>query len=254
MESKSSEKFNQLLERAKADNNIVGLFLVGSRGKGFENEHSDYDVKIITNDEITEAYKKELATLKSEDIDLVVKSLSDLKSYAEWGSLSAWDRYTFSHVKTLVDKTGEIQKLIDRKGIIPEKEKHEFIYEALDGYINHVFRSVKCFRNQNITGARIEASASIPYLLDVVFAVEGRLKPFYGYLEKELNSYPLEKLPWKNAEFIQKILLIISSANLITQQEMLKTVEVLLRKEGFGKVFDDYEGKDKWTINYRSQQ
>jgi len=58
MESKSSEKFNQLLERAKADNNIVGLFLVGSRGKGFENEHSDYDVKIITNDEITEAYKK----------------------------------------------------------------------------------------------------------------------------------------------------------------------------------------------------
>lgn len=254
MESKSSEKFNQLLERAKTDDNIIGLFLVGSRGKGFENEHSDYDVKIITNDEVVETYKKELVSLKSEDTDLAVMSLSDLKSYAEWNSPLAWDRYTFSHVKALIDKTDEIQKIIDQKGLIPEQGRRDFICESLDGYINHVFRSIKCFRNQNITGARIEASASIPYLLDVVFALENRPKPFYGYLEKELDLYPLKKMPWENAEFIQKVLLIISSADLATQQEMLKIIEVLLRKEGFGKVFDDYEGKDKWAMNYYSQQ
>jgi len=253
MESKFSEKFNQLLDRAKTDENIIGLFLVGSRGKGFDNEHSDYDIKIITNDEVAETYNKEFAVLKSEDIDLVVMSLSELKSYAEWNTPFAWDRYTFSHVKTLIDKTGEIQKMIDQKGLIPEKERHDFIANALDGYINQVFRSIKCFRNQNTFGARLEASVSIPCLLDLVFALHGRPKPFFGYLEKELNLYPLEKLPWKADEFIQKILLILSSADLATQQEMLKTIEIWLRKEGFKKVFDDWEGKDKWTMNYRPQ-
>ena len=253
MKSKFSEKFNQLLERAKTDDNIIGLFLVGSRGKGFDNEHSDYDIKIITNDEVAETYNKEYAILKSADIDLVVMSLSELKSYAEWNSPFAWDRYTFSHVKTLIDKTGEIQKIIDQKGLIPEKERHDFIANSLDGYINQVFRSIKCFRNQNILGARLEASVSIPCLLDLVFALHSRPKPFFGYLEKELNLYPLEKLPWKADEFIQKILLILSSADLSTQQEMLKTIEIWLREEGFNKVFDDWEGKDKWTMNYRPQ-
>ncbi len=251
MESKFAEKFNQLLERAKTDKNIIGLFFVGSRGKGFANEHSDYDVKIITKDEVAETYNKELMALKSEDIDLVVMSLSELKSYAEWNDPLAWDRYTFLHVKTLIDKTGEIQKIIDQKGLIPEQERQDFITGSLDAYINHVFRSVKCFRDQNIIGARLEASASIPYLLDTVFALPSRPKPFYGYLEKELNLHPLEKLPWKVDEFIQKILLILSSADLATQQEILRAIEVLLRKEGFGKVFNDWESKDKWAINYR---
>ena len=253
MGKKFSEKFNQLLERAKTDDNIIGLLLVGSRGKGFDNEHSDYDIKIITSDKVAETYNKEFAGLKSVDIDLVVMSLTDFKAYAEWNTPFAWDRYAFLHVKALIDKTGEIQKLINEKSVIPEKERHDFIFEAIDGYINHVFRSVKCFRNQNITGARLEASVSIPYLLDVVFALHGRPKPFLGYLEKELASYPLERLPWKANEFIQKILFIISTADLATQQALLKTVEIWSRQEGFNDVFDAWEGKDKWTMTYRPQ-
>lgn len=253
MEIKSSEQFNRLLKRSKTDDNIIGLFLVGSRGKGFDNEHSDYDIKIITSDEVAETYNKEFSILKSVDLDLSVMSLSDFKSYAEWNTPFAWDRYTFSHVKALIDKTGEIQRLIDEKGVIPEKERHDFIFEAIDGYVNHVFRSVKCFRNQNITGARLEASSSIPYLLDVIFALHDRPKPFFGYLEKELASYPLERLPWKANEFIQKILFIISTADLATQQELLKTIEAWSRQEGYNDVFDSWEGKDKWTITYRPQ-
>lgn len=253
METKFSEKFNQLLDRAKIDDNIVGLFLTGSRGKGFENEHSDYDLKIIVRDEVAETYIKEYEKLKSENIDLTVMSLTEFNGYAELNSPFEWDRYTFVGVKALIDRTGEIQKLIDEKGIIPEGRRHDFIAGSLDGYINQVYRSVKCFRNNNVVGASLEAAVSIPSLLDLVFALHGRPRPFYGYLEKELALRPLEKLPWKADEFIQKILLIQSSADLATQQEVLKTIEVLMRKEGFGKVFDDWTGKDKWTMNYRPQ-
>jgi len=245
-----SEKFNQILERAKTDENIIGLFFVGSRGKGFENEYSDYDIAIITKDEAVEKLKTEFPKNKFENIEFIVMSLSEFKDYAEWGSAFAWDRYTFLHVKALVDKTGEVQKLIDEKGLIPEPERHNFIASVLDDYINWVFRAVKCFRNKNILGARLEASASIPSLLDVLFALENRPKPFLGYLEKELKAYPLKKIPWPADEFLKKILLILSTADIKTQQEILKMIEILLRKEGFGKVFDDWKGKDKWAMEY----
>jgi len=180
METKFSEKFNQLLELAKTDDNVVGLFLTGSRGKGFENEHSDYDAKIIVLDDVAETYIKEFEKIKSEEIDPSVMSLSNFKSYAEWNSSFAWDRYTFFGVKALIDKTGEIQKLIDEKGIIPEQERHDFIASSLDGYINQVYRSIKCFRNNNIVGASLEAAVSIPSLLDLVFALDNRHRPFMG--------------------------------------------------------------------------
>ena len=114
MKPKFSEKFNQLLKRAKADSDVIDFFLVGSRGKGFENDKSDYDVIMIAKDEAVKTLKAEFAKQTFEDIDLNVMSLSEFKEYAEWGSLFAWDRYTFSHVKALVDKTGEVQKLIDK--------------------------------------------------------------------------------------------------------------------------------------------
>jgi len=249
MKSKS-EKFNQLLERVKVDVNIIGFFLIGSRGKSFENEHSDYDPIIIVKDDLVKILKDEFMKQKSEDIDLNVMSLSEFKDYAKWGSTFAWDRYAFLHVKAIVDKTGEVQKLIEEKGLIPESERHNFIADSLDGYINQVFRSIKCIRNNNILGARLEASVSIPCLLDLVFALENRPKPFSGYLEKELKVYPLKKLPWPTDEFLQKILFILSTADIKTQQEFLKKIEILLRAEGFGKVFDEWKGKDKWAMTY----
>ena len=85
----------------------------------------------------------------------------------------------------------------------------------------------------------------------MVFALHNRPRPFYGYLEKELKAYPLKKLPWPTDEFLKKILLILSTADLPTQQEILQAMEKLLRREGFGKVFDDWKGKDKWAMTYK---
>lgn len=250
---KSEEQFAQLLEEAKTNPDIVGFFLGGSRGKGFENEQSDYDPRMIVKNEVAKTYHEKYESMVLEEIDLVVMSLSEFRDYALWGTPKAGDRYDFTHVKALVDKTGEVQKLIDDKGSIPDDNRNDFIAQTLDAYINGVYRSVKCFRNHNETGARLEASTSILYLLDLVFALHNRPKPFYGYLERELKAYPLEKLPWSGEEFLEKLLTILSNADPETQQEILKTVEKLFRKEGFGRVFDNWEGKDKWTMTYRLQ-
>ncbi len=46
-----SKEFEEVLERAKNDNRIVGLILTGGRGKGMFTENSDYDIAVITTDE-----------------------------------------------------------------------------------------------------------------------------------------------------------------------------------------------------------
>ena len=214
---KSDEQFAQLLEEAKTNPDIIGFFLGGSRGKGFENEQSDYDPRMIVKNEVAKTYHEKYESMMLEEIDLVVMSLSEFRDYALWGTPEAGDRYDFTHVKALVDKTGEVQKLIDDKGSIPDDNRNDFIAQTLDAYINGVYRSVKCFRNHNETGARLEASTSIPYLLDLVFSLHNRPKPFYGYLERELKAYPLEKLPWSGEEFLKKLLTILSNADPETQ-------------------------------------
>ncbi len=86
----------------------------------------------------------------------------------------------------------------------------------------------------------MEAAKSIYPLLDAIFALELRPRPFDGYLEKELKKYPLKKFAWKTEEFIGKILLIQATADLKTQQEILKNIEKLFRKEGYNKMFDGW--------------
>ncbi|MFA6047290.1 MAG: hypothetical protein WCV59_02400 [Parcubacteria group bacterium] len=242
--------YNQILEEAKNDDNIIGLFLKGSRGKGFENGKSDYDIKIIVKDEVAEEYKTKYSNIDNPDIDLSVQSLSEFREYAEWGTDFAWDRYDFARVKAIIDKTGEIQNLIDSKGTIPEDEWKKFTGERIDDYLNGVFRSVKCIRSGNLLGAHIESASSIPNLIITLFALHKRLAPFYGYLPKELEVAPLEKLPISNKELLDKISKVLKNADLETQQELLKMVEELAIKEGFGKVFDSWKGKDKWAMEF----
>jgi len=249
----TDQQFVGLLKEAKINPDIIGLFLGGSRGKDFQNSHSDYDLYMIVKDKVAKIHQRKYGKIRFKEIDLVVMSLSEFRKYALWGSPEAWNRYDFTHVKALVAKISEIQKLINEKGSIPNDQRHDFIARSLDAYINGVFRSVKCFRNQNETGARMEASASIPYLLDLVFALHNRPRPFYGYLERELKKYPLEKLPWSEKKFSKMILNILSTADLKTQQKILKAVEKIFRKEGHGCVFNGWEGKDKWAKNYRQK-
>lgn len=250
---KSAEQFKKIVQEAKVNPNILGCVLAGSRGKGFENEHSDYDALLIAKNSAAKKLKDKFERVTLADIDLVVVSLTEYRKYAAWGSLEEWDRYDYAHVKVLIDKTGQIKKITDEKGKVPKKDLKKFVALSLDGYINSVFRSVKCIRNKNQVGARLEAASSIPYLLDVVFGLNGRIKPFFGYLEKELQGYPLKKIPWRTNDFIRVVLRILETADLKIQQKLLKDVEKLARKEGFGKVFDEWEGKDKWAMGWKSK-
>ncbi len=239
--------YENIYEDAKKDPNIVGFFLGGSRGKDFQTRFSDYDTYIIVKDSVVKEFKERYPFRKYEGIDLIVFSFSDFKKYAPWGSPDAWDRYSFSHVKTLIDKTGKVQELIDEMAKVPRKYLSKFIGGALDGYINFLYRSLKCIRDGNIEAARLEAALSIPALLDVIFSIHnGRLRPYYKYLKWELEKFPLTKIPLTPKEIVNNLMKILENADYTTQQKFLNITEDALRKEGFGKVFESWGDDFHW--------
>ncbi|KKM89840.1 hypothetical protein LCGC14_1244630 [marine sediment metagenome] len=243
--------FTNIYEEAQSDPNIIGFFLGGSRGKGFQTAYSDYDTYIIVKDSIVKNYKERYPFRKYKGVDLIVFSLSEFKKCVPWGSPEAFGRYSFSHVKALIDKNGKIQELLNEMAKVPEKYLSKFIAESLDAYINFLYRSLKCIRDGDIEAARLEAAISIPYFLDVVFAIHnGRLRPYYKYLKWELETFPLTKIPLDTGEIISMLMIILDSADLKTQQQLLRIIEEILRNEGFGKLFESWGSDFPWMIAF----
>jgi hypothetical protein len=116
--------------------------------------------------------------------------------------------------------------------------------------LNEVYRSLKCFRDGQIAGARLEASESILPLLNTVFAIHGRLRPYYKYYEWELKNYPLNKLSISGAEFTKQILIVLESADIKVQQKLLMEIENITREEGYGDVWDSWGDKIDWMRRF----
>ena len=246
------EIFTQVYEEAKVDPKILGFFLAGSRGKGRPKEHSDYDTYIIVEDDVVQEYKVKYPFRKYEGVDLIVIGFTEFKKMCFWGSGDEFGRYTFTHVKALLDKNGQIQKIIDEKGRIPAEEVSKFIPLAIDAYVNFFYRSLKCIRDGDLPAARLEAAYAIPPFLNVIFAIHGgRLSPYYKYLRWELEEFPLDKFPISPSELIDDLMLILETADCKTQQKLMRVTEDICRKEGYGFQFDTWEGDYVWMMDFR---
>jgi predicted nucleotidyltransferase len=237
----NDEILKDLVESARNDPNVIGFFLSGSRGKNKETKFSDYDIQVIIKNKVAKKYKERYAKKNEPLFDFAVSSISEFRKHAEVGSPSEWARYSYTHIKVIIDKTGEIQRLVNQKGKLPKNLINKYVSGHLDGYINYVYRSLKCFRDKEKVGARLEAARSINYFLNVIFGLEGKVTPYYKYLEWELETYPLKKFPIKSRELIKSLLKIIQNGDLKTQQKLFKLTEKNSRKAGFGHVFDSWD-------------
>lgn len=244
--------FDNVLEESKNDPNILAFWLEGSRGKGIiGHAESDYDCMMIVKDEAIAEYKEYYEKIGNPAFEIGVMTLREFNDFAAWESDMNWHRYNYVWLKTpLVDKTGKMQDILKEKATIPDDKRRQFIAEELDAYINQVYRSLKCFRDGQKVGARLEASESIMPLIKTIFAIHGRLRPYYKYYDWELENHPLSKLSVSGAEFTKQILVILEKADIKTQQMILKEVENITRQEGYGEVWDSWGDKIEWMKNF----
>lgn len=236
-------RYFDLLDLAERDPDVLAFWLTGSRGKGRETAASDYDCVLIVRDEVFDAWSTRHAGRARARTDCSVMTLEGLRAHAAWGRPDAWDRYSYAHVRVLVDRTdGLCQQVIDEKARVPAREIPGFIDQRLDHYLNQTYRALKCLRDGLPSAARLEAAEGIAPLLDALFALNGgRLRPFYKYLAWEMAVHPLSSG--------QALALAVPSL-LGPDAEILRNLvcdtEALFRPAGHGEVFDGWGGDLAW--------
>ena len=190
---------------ARDDPSILGIVLSGSAARaGMATERSDVDVFVVLTDE-AEAGRK---TSRSAAIDEIPKNMADLEDVELWGSPYYGYRWGFAYAQVLRDDTGgRITEAVRRQGIHSVDEQRRMLLDGdqLDGYVNMAYRALKSDRDGRPLERRLDAAESVPWWLDVVFTLEGRVRPYNKYLAWELREHPLSVPEWSAGRLLPQV-------------------------------------------------
>jgi hypothetical protein len=213
-------------------------------------EHSDYDCVVILDDAAPDDVRRQIDSHRQPGLDLGVMTLSAFERHAAWGSAEAWDRYSYAHLKPIIDKTGQLQPLIDAKGRVPAAEIRGFIDASLDYLINQLYRGLKCLRDGDPDASRLEAAEGVKPFLDAIFALHGgRLRPYYKYLAWELATYPLEQFSLGGAGLIAQLVAVQEPGGVTALRGLVAETHSLFRAAGHGPVFDAWDEAMDWMLD-----
>jgi predicted nucleotidyltransferase len=222
--------FDAFLAEAREDENIIGLVVFGSRGKGayVDDERSDWDVFVVVRDR-----RGDRPFRHGDRIETIEVTLDELRSQP------AWNRYSLAWVEPQLDKTGEVaEALRDAVRVDPGSAAG-----PLDGYVNMLYRSLKNARDGLALGALLDAQESIPWFLEFVFAVHGRLRPYNKWLEWELEEHPL---PIDVS--LERLEQIARTGDAGEQRALFRDAETLAREHELGAVIDGWEPDVDWLL------
>jgi hypothetical protein len=239
--------FEELVEIARDDDVIVGLVLTGSRGRDYVvHEKSDWDVRLVVADDVVDEYRRRYATPHGSPVEIVVLGLSEFEEAGAIGGSSAWDRYSYVDADVVLDDgSGTISRLVCEKSSLPQDVARALAAERLDDYVNSFYRAAKNGRDALEEEASLDAAESIPPLLDFLFAVHDRVRPFNRFLRYELERRPLPDLAFTADELTAR-LAAIRTGDLAEQRSMFRDVEAIARTHGHGDVIDGWEPDLAW--------
>ena len=227
-------RFEDLLEVARSREEILGLYVFGSRGRDFMvDERSDWDVCIVLADrEARDEFDREFPSAHGAQVEIVSATLDGIRN-----ERSEHGRYAAAHADVVLDKTGgELTRVLAELESLPSGTREAVVREALDGYINQTYRSLRY-------GTRLDAVEAVPYALRTIFALADRVRPYNKYLEWELRHHPLEG--W-NADELLPLLDRILIGEPEALHELFELIEGWARREGFGDVVDGWEPDVEW--------
>jgi hypothetical protein len=225
--------FEDLLLAAHDRDEVVGLYVFGSRGRDWMvDERSDWDVCVVLRDaDARRAFETEFPYVHGSRVEIVTATLDDLRNAKDEHT-----RYAGAHARVDIDKTGgELAQLVADLESLPGT-RDAVVREALDGYINQAYRSLRY-------GTRLDAVESVAYALRTIFAIEDRVRPYNKYLEWELRHHPLEG--WDADELLPLLDRVITGEP-AAQHELFNRIEPPARREGFGEVIDGWEPDLEW--------
>jgi hypothetical protein len=168
---------------------VVGVVLSGSAARGMATERSDLDVVLVLRDG---ADARE--TVRSPEVDVWALTLSELEAPGEFLTEGWYARWAFAWAQVLRDDTGgRVAEAVRRQATLTVDEQRHVLTagDRLDGWVNFAYRALKSDRDGRPLEARLDAAESVPWLLDTVFTLAGRVRPYNKYLAWELREHPL---------------------------------------------------------------
>jgi hypothetical protein len=177
--------YEELLARAVADPGVLGIVLTGSHARGLATAHSDHDVIVVVGS------ADGRRTIRGGAVDEIIYTVDEL---ADTSVL--WQRYAFRGAQVLLDRlAGGIAERVARQATPTAAEAARWARENLDALVNQLYRAAKNRRDGDLVAARLDEMESVAWLLNTVFALHGRLRPYNKYLHWELATFPLPA-PW----------------------------------------------------------
>ena len=189
---------------ARQDPAILGIVLSGSAARGIATEQSDVDVFVVLTDDAAEGRE----TSRSPAIDEIPQTLADLEDVPPWGHDEYGYRWGYAYAQVLRDETGgRIAEAVHRQATHTVDEARRMLLDGdqLDGYINMAYRALKSDRDGRALERRLDAAESVHWWLDVVFTLEGRVRPYNKYLAWELREHPLSVPEWSAERLLPEV-------------------------------------------------
>jgi predicted nucleotidyltransferase len=206
LSSAAREALDELL--ARDDRSIIGLVLSGSAARGdMATQRSDVDVFVVRDD------RGGRETSHSAALDEIPISLADLEDVAPYRRGDWHFRWSFAYAQVLRDDTGgRIGEAVRRQATVDDVEQRAMLieYDQLDGYVNFAYRALKNHRDGRYLESRLDAAESLPWLLNVVFSLAGRIRPYNKYLSWELREHPLAVSEWSAERFLPELELMLT--------------------------------------------
>ncbi|MFC9126072.1 hypothetical protein ACFT4A_04385 [Streptomyces sp. NPDC057099] len=187
--------------RAAEDPAVVGPVLSGSQvHEGMTTVHSDHDLHVIVGDD-TASPLTELDGFRSAHLDLVVIPLAEFRTRGMPGRPDHFARYS---------------------------------------YVNQTYRSLKSYRDGHPAMGHLDAAESVPYALEVLFALHRRVRPYNKYLRWELERSPLGDRRWGVDRLLPVVERLLADGDPGTQRALFTDVEEAARKAGHGEVLGSW--------------
>ncbi|MFF4660625.1 hypothetical protein [Streptomyces sp. NPDC001381] len=225
--------YDAFVELAVADSAVLGLVLKGSHAHdGMITPHSDHDLYVIVADDATTDLSR-FTGHRSAELDLVIVTLTEFRGTGMPGR----ERYALARGRVVVDRLdGGIARILAGWARLDADEAFRDAGGWLDAYINSLYRSVKNHRDGLALAARLDAADSMRFLLELLFALHRRPRPYNKYLEWELARYPLPG--WDTDVLLRAVDRISAAGEVSLQRQLFTLVENAVREAGHGQVLD----------------
>jgi hypothetical protein len=246
-----------LRRAAESDPDTLGLILSGSRASGCATAESDYDLEWVLTDAAGERHKTAggamahrspvvAAIAARPDVDLGYSCPRDLEALI---STPDWRAPAYATAAVLVDRSGEVARLVRGIGMPTAERAERDARSAYDAYLNAFYRSMKAWRRGDELGGRLQAADSALYLLRALFALEGRWPPYLDRLANRLDELAGQGWP---ADYLRETLqTLVATGDPRLQSEVEARVAAVMHHRGYGRVKEEWHGEIERVAAFR---